>query len=110
MQERLQPLQEALSPWPWAYTLLMLAALLLLAWLANFVTKKILLRGLRRVLGMLPGLRGDDSSPAVQIKAIPRLANVVPALVISAGIVLVPGLPEAVALMVRKYLSSRETR
>ena len=101
MQERLQPLQEALSPWPWAYTLLMLAALLLLAWLANFVTKKILLRGLRRVLGMLPGLRGDDSSPAVQIKAIPRLANVVPALVISAGIVLVPGLPEAVALMVR---------
>ena len=101
MQERLQPLQEALSPWPWAYTLLMLAALLLLAWLANFVTKKILLRGLRRVLGMLPGLRGDDSSPAVQIKAIPRLANVVPALVISAGIVLVPGLPEAVALVVR---------
>ena len=101
MQEWLVPVEEALAPWPWAYTLLMLAALLLVAWLANFVTKKILLRGLRRVLRMLPGLRGDDASPAVQMRAIPRLANVVPALVVSAGIVLVPGLPDAVALVVR---------
>ncbi|NLB57436.1 MAG: mechanosensitive ion channel family protein, partial [Gammaproteobacteria bacterium] len=101
MQEQMAWLATALEPYPWAYTAVMLAALLLLAWLANFVTKKVLVRGLRRLLGMLPGLRGDGDSPVVQIRAIPRLANVVPALVISAGSVLVPGLPEAVALVVR---------
>lgn len=100
MQARLQLLQDTLSPWPWAYTALMLAGLLLLAWVANFVTKKVLVRGLRRVLGMLPGLRGGHDAPAVQMRAIPRLANVVPALVISSGILLVPGLPASVALVV----------
>ena len=100
MQQQLEQLSQALEPYPWAYTSLMLAALLLLAWLANFITKKVLVRGLRRLIGMLPGLRGDDDSPVVQIRAIPRLANVVPALVISRGIVLVPGLSEAVTRVV----------
>ena len=62
MQEQMERLATALEPYPWAYTSLMLAALLLLAWLANFITKKVLLRALRRVLGMLPGLRGSDAS------------------------------------------------
>src|SRR5690554_1418587 len=101
MQEQMERLATALEPYPWAYTSLMLAALLLLAWLANFITKKVLLRALRRVLGMLPGLRGSDASPAVQMRAIPRLANVVPALVISGGIVHVPGLPPEAALLIR---------
>lgn len=100
MQQQLEQLSQALEPYPWAYTSLMLAALLLLAWLANFITKKVLVRGLRRLIGMLPGLRGDDDSPVVQIPAIPRLANVVPALVISRGIVLVPGLSETVTRVV----------
>ncbi|MBJ6982142.1 mechanosensitive ion channel domain-containing protein [Luteimonas sp. MC1572] len=101
MQDMLQALQDALSPWPWAYTLVMLAALLLLAWLANLVTKKVLLRGVRRVLGMLPAVRGDAASPGIRLRVVPRLANVVPALVISAGITLVPGLPVEIALFVR---------
>ena len=100
MEEQMNWLATVLEPYPWAYTAVMLAALLLLAWLANFITKKILLRLLRRGLGMLPVLRGADT-PAVHMRAVPRLANVVPALVISAGIMLVPGLPETVALLVR---------
>ena len=100
MQHWLQALQELLSPWPWAYTAVMLGILLLLAWLANFITKKVLLRALRKALGMLPALRADDA-PAVHMRAVPRLANVVPALVIAGGIVLVPGLPPEVALFVR---------
>ena len=100
MQDWLQALQETLSPWPWAYTAVMLALLLLLAWLANFITKKVLLRALRKALGMLPALRAEDA-PAVQMRAVPRLANVVPALVIAGGIVLVPGLPDGIALLIR---------
>src|SRR5690606_4430958 len=100
MQDLLQALQEFLSPWPSAYTAVMLGILLLLAWLANFITKKVLLRALRKALGMLPALRADDA-PAVHMRAVPRLANVVPALVIAGGIVLVPGLPPEVALVER---------
>jgi miniconductance mechanosensitive channel len=49
---------------------------------------------------MLPALRGGDA-PVIHMRAVPRLANVVPALVIAGGIVLVPGLPPEVALFVR---------
>src|SRR5690606_1213629 len=100
MQDWLHALQEFLSPWPWAYTAVMLGILLLLAWLASFITKKLLLRALRAAPGMLRALRADDA-PAVHMRAVPRLANVVPALVIAGGIVLVPGLPPEVALFVR---------
>ena len=54
MQEQMAWLATALEPYPWAYTAVSLAILLLLAWLANFVTKKILLRGLRKVVSRLP--------------------------------------------------------
>jgi miniconductance mechanosensitive channel len=82
-----------LSPWPWAYPLALLAVLLLGAWLANFLTKRILVRGLRRALTLLAEREGEDRQ--VNLRVIPRLANVVPALVISAGIGLIPGLPPA---------------
>ena len=93
----LDGLRAALEPYPWAYTLLVLAALLLLAWLANFVTRRILLRGLRRVLGAVAARHGDAP---YRLKVVPRLANVVPALVISAGIEWVPGIPAPVASVV----------
>ena len=88
----------ALEPYPWAYTLLVLSGLLLAAGLANFLTRKILLRGLRRVVGRL--VRRGDGEASYRLKVIPRLANVVPALVISAGIGWVPGMPPAVVAFV----------
>ncbi|MBD9369923.1 mechanosensitive ion channel domain-containing protein [Xanthomonas sp. XNM01] len=94
----LDGLESALQPYPWAYSLLTLGALALAAWLANFVTKRILLRGLRRVLGLLAG--GSDSDRSVPLRVISRLANVVPALVISAGIGWVPELPPALVAFV----------
>ena len=51
----LQELQNALGPYPWAYTALTLGGLAVVAALANWVTKRILLRGLRRLLNRLPG-------------------------------------------------------
>ncbi len=100
MRQRLDHLQEVLAPYPWAYTLVVLAGLLLAAWLANWVTKRVLLRGLLRVLRATP-LGGRDHDHAVQLRVIPRLANVVPALVISAGIGVVPDLPPHLVTVVR---------
>ncbi|MCD9029986.1 mechanosensitive ion channel family protein [Luteimonas sp. BDR2-5] len=100
MRQQLDHLQAVLAPYPWAYTLVVLAGLLLAAWLANWVTKRVLLRGLLRVLRATP-LGGRDHNHAVQLRVIPRLANVVPALVISAGIGVVPDLPPEVVTVVR---------
>ena len=88
----------ALEPYPWAYTLLVLSLLLLAAALANLLTRKVLLRGLRRVVGRL--VRRGEGEDSYRLKVIPRLANVVPALVISAGIGWVPGMPPAVVAFV----------
>lgn len=100
MQERLETLRTALAPYPWAWTLLVIAALLLAAWLANLLTKRVLLRGLRRALQATP-LGGATHDNQVQLRVIPRLANVVPALVIAAGVAVVPDLPEQVVTVVR---------
>src|SRR5690606_32107608 len=93
MQARTEALQQALAPYPWAYSLLVLAALLLVAWLANFVTKRVLLRGLQRVLARIATLTGHAGASASRLRVVSRLANIVPALVIGAGIGLVPDLP-----------------
>ncbi|MGY0652969.1 mechanosensitive ion channel family protein [Luteimonas sp. A537] len=101
MQVRLEALRDALAPYPWAYSLLVLAALLLVAWLANFVTKRILLRGLRQVLMRVATLTGHTGSSISRMRVVSRLANVVPALVIGSGIALVPDLsPGLVAFII----------
>ncbi|MBD3828055.1 MULTISPECIES: mechanosensitive ion channel domain-containing protein [Stenotrophomonas] len=88
----LQDLQRTLEPWPWAYTLVVVAAVALAAWLANFVTKRILLRGLRKLVNRLPG-NGAGNEGRNNLRVISRLANVVPSMVIAAGVQVVPGLP-----------------
>ena len=94
MQVQLEALRETLAPYPWAYTLVVLSTLLLVAWLANFITRRILLRGLRHVLARVAALTGHAGNGAIsRMRVVSRLANVVPALVIGAGIALVPGLP-----------------
>jgi miniconductance mechanosensitive channel len=89
----LEDLQKTLEPWPWAYTSIVLAALVLAAWLANFVTKRILLRGLRRLVARLPGGAGNGREHGSNLRVISRLANVVPSMVLAAGIRIVPDLP-----------------
>jgi miniconductance mechanosensitive channel len=88
----LENLQDTLEPWPWAYTTIVLCALALAAWLANFVTKRILLRGLRRLVRRLPG-HGAGNEGGSNLRVISRLSNVVPSMVIAAGIRIVPDLP-----------------
>ncbi len=100
MLDQLETLQAALAPYPWAYPAVVLLALLLAAWLANWLTKRVLLRGIQRALRATTA-RGEAHGSEVQMRVIPRLANVVPALVIAAGIAMVPDLPPQVVAVVR---------
>src|SRR5690606_13000237 len=87
-----------LEQYPQLYTLISLTLLILAAWLANWVVKRILVRGLLRLLKASP--IGHEQS-LENARFISRLANIVPAIVLSAGIVLIPGLPEALITVVR---------
>jgi len=82
----------ALAPYPWGWTALVATGLLLVAWLANLITKRVLLRGLHRLLEATV-FRDADTHVDVKKAIIPRLANVVPALVIYAGLQFIPDLP-----------------
>ena len=97
-------LQAWLEQRPAAYALAASCVLLLLAWLANWLTRHILLRGLRRML--------DDGSPlardpeAAPIRIVSRLANVIPALVLALGTKAVPNLPPALVTVVENVSSA----
>ncbi|WMJ67598.1 mechanosensitive ion channel domain-containing protein [Stenotrophomonas sp. 24(2023)] len=94
----LDGLQRTLEPYPGAYLALMIAALLIAAGLANWLTKRILLRGLRRLLQRLPG--ADSGRGSHLMRVIARLSNVVPSQVIASGVLLVPDLPERLVKIV----------
>lgn len=80
----------------WVYTLYAIVIVLLASWMANFITKRILIRGIDKLIdskltrpGMLQGRA-----------FIRRLANVIPALVITFGVRLIPDMPEAAVTVV----------
>lgn len=87
----------------WAYTWLLLAGLVLGAWVANWITKRILVRGLQKLLRTTAPERSDEFA---RYGVIPRLANVVPALVLAGGVALIPGLPEALVTVVRNVANA----
>jgi miniconductance mechanosensitive channel len=99
MQARLDALRALLSPYPWAYSLVVLTALLVIAGLLNFVGKKVLPHAIGRLIGSVGGARllGERGRG---IRLIARLANVLPALVIAGGIRLVPDLSQDVVSFV----------
>ena len=94
----LDRLQDSLVPYPGAYLALILAALVLAAALANWVTKRILLRGLRGLLARLPG--ADSGRGSSMMRVVARLSNIVPSQVIASGIRHVPDLPPGLVAFV----------
>ena len=96
----LEHLQKVLEPYPYAYDAVVLAGLVLLAWIANWITKRILVRGLQKLMDKFLGGRGQDQG--MRLKVVPRLANVVPALVLSAGISIAPHLPQGAVEVIQK--------
>ena len=83
MQDRFPELMAWLERHPVSYTVLTLAALITLAWVADWLTKHILLRSVNRVLKST-SLADDPEVRALRV--ISRLAHVVPALVLAGGL------------------------
>ncbi len=90
----LQPLADI----PHAFTALGLAGLLLLAWLANWLTRQVLTRVVGRLVKASP-MKWDDALMSRGVLA--RLANIVPALVILAGIGGIGGLSHGLVTVAR---------
>lgn len=76
----------------WAQSLIGLTLLALTAWTVNFIIKRVILRAAAPFL---------DARSLTADNAAARLANVVPALMISYGIVFVPNLPDAAVTVVQ---------
>ena len=83
---------------PYASTLVGLLVLALVAWLANWLTRRVLLAVVGRLAKASP-TKWDDEIMGHHVLA--RLANVVPALIVLGGIALAPGVPEWLDLVVR---------
>ena len=86
---------EWLRAHPELQTLLASATLIFAAWLSNWIVKRILVRGLYRLL------RHTRDGELQDFGIIKRLSNIVPALVLSLGVTTVPGLPEAAVTVVQ---------
>ncbi|MFT0860595.1 mechanosensitive ion channel family protein [Ancylobacter sp. G4_0304] len=94
----METVQRFLFEHQWLYTILALTVLILIASFANFVVKKILLRIVDRLLGRTIFRRDAEIR---RHSVIERLANIMPAVVIAAGISMVPDLPFAVVTVVK---------
>ena len=98
----LERLDQWLGHSPTAHALLFLLGLGLLAWLANLLTRHVLLRSLRRLFNLL----GVQRNELLLMRVIARLANVIPAVVLMLGIQAVPGLPETLITVVQNVCSA----
>ncbi|MGQ9425120.1 mechanosensitive ion channel family protein [Gilvimarinus sp. F26214L] len=103
MNEQFANAIEWLEGHPELYTLVSVALLVVVAWIGNWVTKRILIRGILKLLRASPLGRDKLLHDG---GVIARLANIVPALILSAGIMLIPHLPEAVVTIVRNVASA----
>lgn len=90
-------LSEFINQYPIVETLGMVVLLLLIATLANLLIKRVLLRIVARLSHKIPFCQNRDLHVQTAIK---RLANIVPAVVISLGIALVPHMPGTIVTVV----------
>lgn len=98
MPNELNTWMDWLNTQPELLTLSATLALILAAWLSNWIVKRILVRAIYRVVGATAvGRHGQIKESGI----IKRLSNIVPALVLSSGVVLVPGMPAAVVEVTR---------
>ena len=86
-----------LASLPYADAVVACIGLLLAAWMANWITRRILLRVVSRLVRASP-MQWDDALMSRGVLS--RLAHVVPALVIAVGIMAVPGLHEVIERVV----------
>lgn len=92
-----------LNTHPELQTLTYAALLIVVAWLSNWLVKRILVRGLCRLIDATALGRNAENLDNELIK---RLANIVPALLISAGVGLIPHLPQSLVSVTRNVCSA----
>ena len=80
----------------WAQVTVSLIALIMAAIVVNCIVQKLLLRGLER---LIKGTQFANDKEIRRYNVIPRLANIIPALVISYGISYSPNMPEIVSMV-----------
>ncbi len=91
-----------LSPHPWIQALAAFGILLLVAFAANFITRKLILRMLTRALALTP----FGGEPRALAEVTRRLANIVPALVVHAGIGSIPHIAPGAVVLVRNVTTA----
>ncbi|WHS31056.1 mechanosensitive ion channel family protein [Brucella sp. NM4] len=91
-------MSEFFVKYPWAETLTALGGLFLSAFIANFLIKAILLKLLDRLVQKTSFGQDEELK---RHSVISRLANIVPALIISSGILAIPGLPDTAITVIR---------
>ena len=94
---------ELLKGYPALFTCVCLCILALAAWLANFAVKRVLVRGITRLLDMTKIL---DKEVLTRHNVVARLSNVVPAMIVSMGIKVTPGLPGGLVRLVENVCSA----
>lgn len=99
MQDEMTIWLDWLSQHTQLQTLLACCALIILAALANWLVKHILVRGFYSMLLRFGGSQQNDFG------VVKRLSNIVPALIISSSIGLIPGLPDAAITVVKNVAS-----
>jgi len=82
-------IRDQLSHYPWLEMFVSLTILILFAALANFIAKRIIVRGVRH---LVTKLKSPNQSIFAQHSVIKKFANIVPAVVIMNGIATVPHL------------------
>ncbi|MBV2234002.1 MAG: mechanosensitive ion channel family protein [Sterolibacterium sp.] len=87
---------------PGAHPLLFLLGLGVLAWLANWLTKHILLRSLRHLFTLF----GIERNALTPLLVVARLANIIPAVVLTLGIRSIPAVPETLVTVVQNVCSA----
>ncbi|ENU87519.1 mechanosensitive ion channel family protein [Acinetobacter sp. CIP 102129] len=91
-------IRSELSHYPWLETLLALIVLVLFASLANFIAKRVIVRGIRY---LVTKLKTSNQSIFAEHSIIRRLANLVPALVVMNGVTTIPHLSPKLIMFIQ---------
>lgn len=94
----IQNIQDWSDHYPWLEMFTSLSILILLAFLANFIAKQVVVRGIRQLISKMKFVNQDIFA---QHSVIRRISNIVPAIVIMNGIVTVPHLSEKVTVLIQ---------
>ncbi|MDR0996034.1 MAG: mechanosensitive ion channel family protein [Zoogloeaceae bacterium] len=107
MENFIDSLEFWAQSYPAANAVVVTILLCLLSWMANWITKRILLRAVRHwVFGTFFGMHDGEEQEEAPMRAIERLSNVVPALVISLGVIWIPHLPEGFVSVVKNVCNA----